>query len=403
LSKEDFTPGHTYENVYLIVADSSGYSNIVRSNPRDQAAHAFDLLRQRVAARVHDLSAELNCARTEFWSWRGDGGLIVIHDDDESTARNVALQAALGVLLTDLGYVRGELKSTELNGDLRLRIAVHKGTITYSSTGDSGAVHSPDINFVAHLEEVTPPDCMTISEEVYNAAGPHAETFTKVGNYERRDVYMRAMDSDPRTARHAWLVHNGLSCEPRVMAHRQRPSQQEKARLLEVATEDVIDLGTGLRTSANYLITTERPAIYRDAVLDFLDRGGTYRCVLMDPKCPATAVLSQYRGENLPDKIRGSIQKFSEFKNQHGDRAQRLEVYYGHMFPGFSAIAADIHTASPVVLYSPYLMSMAPLDMRIENGDSPHYLVTPSSHDMLDKIVTHIDQATATGQLERRL
>jgi class 3 adenylate cyclase len=403
LPNKEFTPGDTYENVYLIVTDSAGYSSIVRSNPRDQAARAFDLLRQRVIARVEELSDELGCARFEVWDWRGDGGLIVIHDDDESTARDVALRAALDILLVDLAAVRDQLKPTELNGELRLRIAVHKGTIRHSLNGDNGAVHSPDVNFVAHLEAVTPPDCVTISGDVYDAAGPHAGAFTKVGTYERHDVYMRAVGDDPRTTRRAWLTHNGLSGEPRVMAHLQRPSQQEKARLLQVATEDVVDLGTALHTSATYLNTTERPATYRDSLLDFLARGGTYRCVLLDPKCEATTTLSRYRQENLAEKIRGSIQSLSEFKSRHGVSAERLEVYYAQSFPGFSAMAVDINSDSPLILYSHYLMSMTPLGIHIEHGDTPHYLVTPSSRDILNGIVSIIGSVTVAEQLERML
>jgi hypothetical protein len=36
---DGFLPGHTYDNVYLIVVDASGYSSIVRRNPLDRAAH----------------------------------------------------------------------------------------------------------------------------------------------------------------------------------------------------------------------------------------------------------------------------------------------------------------------------------------------------------------------------
>jgi class 3 adenylate cyclase len=404
LPNNEFTPGDTYENVYFIVADATGYSSIVLSNPRDRAAHAFDLLRERVVTRVQKLSAELDCARIGLWSWRGDGGLIAIHDDDESTTRDVALRAALDILLVDLREVREQLSSTELNGELRLRIAVHKGTIPYSPNGDNGSIHSPEVNFVAHLEEVTPPDCVTISEDVHRAAGPHAGIFTHVGNYERREVYMRAVDTDPSASRRAWLTHNGLSGKSHVTAHVQRPSQHEKARLLDVAREDIVDLGTALRTAASYLNTTERPATYRDATLEFLARGGTYRCVMLDPACETTATLTRYRGgENLADKIRNSVKAFSEFKERHGAAAENLHVYYTKVFPGFSAIAVDIDSDSPLVLYSPYLMSMTPLGIHPEHSDTPHYLATPGCPAILNKVVSIINPIATAEQLERIL
>jgi class 3 adenylate cyclase len=404
LPSEEFRPGVTYENVYFIVADSSGYSSIVRQNPRDRAAHAFDLLRRQVIARVDRLADELGCARAKLWSWRGDGGLQVIHDADESTARDVALRAALDILQIDLVAVREQLRSTELNGRLRLRIAVHKGTIRYSDTGDSGEVHSPDINFVAHLEEATPPDCLTVSEDVYQAAGPFAESFTKVGTYERKDIYLRGLDRDPRAARHAWLAHNGLSDGAPVLAHLQRPSQQEKARMIEVATNDVIDLGTALRTSATYLNTTERPATYRDAVLDFLARGGTYRCVMLDPSCKTTSMLSEYRQENLAEKIRGSIKQFSDFKARYKTTmGGRLEVYYTTTFPGFSALAVDIADESPLILYSPYLMSMQDLALHVDHGDTPHYLATQTCKPVLTKIAGIVQAIVGDPNLEQIL
>jgi hypothetical protein len=36
---------------------------------------------------------------------------------------------------------------------------------------------------------------------------------------------------------------------------------------------------------------TERPAVYRDAVLAFLRHGGTYRCVLLDPSSEVAALF----------------------------------------------------------------------------------------------------------------
>ncbi|WP_143229907.1 adenylate/guanylate cyclase domain-containing protein [Actinophytocola xanthii] len=401
MPNEEFQAGRTYENVYIIVADSSGYSSIVRSNPRDRAAHAFDLLRERVTSRVQKLAAELGCARTKLWSWRGDGGLIVVHDDDESTTRDVALRAALDILLVDLPSVREELSSTELNGELRLRIAVHKGTIPYSHDSDNGSVHSPDINFVAHLEEATPPDCLTISEDVYQAAGPHARTFAPVGTYERRDIYLRAVDPDPRSARRAWIMHNGLAGQAQVMASIERPSQQEKARLVAVANTEVIDLGTALRTATTYLNTTERPATYRDAVLEFLARGGTYRCVLLDPVCDTTRILSQYRREDLAEKIRASVKAFSAFKDKYNTRADRFEVYYSKSFPGFSAIIIDLPSENPQILYAPYLMNMREPAMQVDNGDTPHYLATPVCRPVLEKLTTILQPIVAPDQLER--
>ena len=396
-----FSQGHTYDNVYLLVVDASGYSSIVRHNPLDRAAHAFDLLRERTVARVDETAAAHLCAHADLWSWRGDGGMLAVHDESESVARDVALTAARDILRVDLPAVREELSHTELSGELRLRVAVHKGTIRYD--GQTGAIHSPVINLAAHLEELTPPDCLAVSEAVHRVAGPHAEHFELVGDHESSNVYLMTPSGSAHDARRAWLAKAGLSGSTAVFAQPQRPSQLEKLRLIRAARTEVVDAGTALRTSSGYLTTTDRPAYYRDAVLEFLSRGGTYRCVLLDPECEATATLSEYRGENLPDKIRNSIAAFGRFKQRHGSVTERLHVYRTRTFPGFAAIAVDLNSADPMILYSPYLMSMKIPGVHVEHGDSPHYLATTSSGRLLTDLVALLQVVVAPAALERVL
>ena len=398
-----FQAGYTYENVYLIVVDAAGYSSFVRFNPRDQAARAFDLLRDRIVARIRTAAAEFRCARAELWSWHGDGGIFTIHDDDESAARDVALTTAHDVLRLDVEHVRAELRRIGMTGQLRLRLVVHKGTLRFSTNGRTGAIHSPEINFAAHLEEATPPDCITISEAVHQTAGPHADAFTLVGPFEDHNIYLAAPTGTPGDARRAWLSTTGLTQSWPVFAQPQRPSQQEKARLVAAANSDIIDLGTALRTSARYLTTTERPAVYRDAVLDFLSRGGTYRCILLDPTCEATATLSGYRRENLAAKIRTSIVEFGHFKQRHNAVTEGLQVYQSQAFPGFAAIAVDLESPEALILYSPYLMTMKPLGVHIEHGDTPHYLATSTSGPLLSNLATLVRVTTSTDILERVL
>ena len=386
-----FRPGETYENVYLIVVDASGYSSIVRRNPLDRAAHAFDQLRERAVARVHRTAAKQRCARAALWSWRGDGGMLAVHDENESVARDVALTAARDILRVDLRQVRESLRRTELRGELRLRVAVHKGTIRY--TPQTGIIHSPVLNLAAHLEELTPPDCLAISEAVYQVAGRHAAAFELVGDHESSKVYLTTPTGDPRDARRAWLANVGLAGSTSVFAQPQRPSQSEKSRLIQAARTDVIDLGTALHTSSGYLTTPERPAHYRDAVLDFLARGGTYRAILLDPTGAATKLLSEHRGENLPDKIRASIAAFERFKHRHGQVTDGLHVYQSQSFPGFAAIAADLASQDALILFSPYVPT--------EHGDSPHYLATTSSGALLPNLASLLVTILDSASLER--
>ncbi|MCT2587041.1 hypothetical protein [Actinophytocola gossypii] len=396
-----FSPGRTSDNVYLVVVDAAGYSSIVRHNPLDRAAHAFDLLRERVVARVHDTAADLGCARSDLWSWRGDGGMLAVHDGSESVARDVALTSARQVLRVDLPEVRDALRHTEFRGELHLRIAVHKGTVTYAPDDRPGAIHSPVINLAAHLEELTPPDCLAISAAVHRVAGPHASAFELVGEYEGSGVHLMTPSGSAQDAHRAWLTKAGLAGGVPVFAQPERPSQLEKLRLVRAARTEVIDYGTALRTLSGYLTTAERPAHYRDTVLDFLGRGGLFRCVLLDPTCATTATLSEYRGENIADKIRNSVRAFARFKQRHGEVTENLHVYQTRAFPGFAAIAVDLNSDDPMILYSPYLMAMKTHDIHVEHGDSPHYLATTASGRLLTQLTALLRSALEPGTLER--
>jgi hypothetical protein len=403
VSDGGFRAGDTYEGVYLVAIDAAGYSTIVDHNPRDRAAHAFDLLRRRALGRVLDSSAERRCMRVALWTWRGDGGLLAIHDDDESIARDVALEAARGLLTLDLPQLREEVGQTELRGEIHIRIAVHKGTIRYSGADRTGLIHSPDINFVVHLEEATPRDCLAVSDDVYRIAGRHAESFAAVGAFEGKEIYVSAASGRAIDAQRAWLAAGGLSNGESVHAYRHRPSQLDKAKLVDVAEHDVLDYGTALRTSVRYLLTTERPAAYRESVLRLLRRGGTYRCVLLHPSCDATAALSKYRDEDLAGKIEETLVQFGKFKRRYGADVDGLHVYQVTQFSGFAALATDVASPLSMVLYSPYLMSMPDYGAYVERADMPHYFVTSTTGELFGDVRDTLVLATAADRMERLL
>jgi class 3 adenylate cyclase len=398
-----FRANSTYDNVYFLFVDAAGYSSIVSLNPRDRAAHAFDLLRNRLVARVNELAAEHRCARTALWNWRGDGGLFAIHDENESTARDVALEAGRCMLTLDLRHLREELRLAALAGELHIRMAIHKGAIRYSSGNQSGSIHSPDINFTAHLEKATPPNCLTISEDVYRVSGGYADLFEPVGNYENQNIYLMQPGAEPKDARRSWLRIAGLANGVPVHAYPERPSQHEKARLIEIASSDVLDLGAALNTCAGYLVTTERPALYRDAILGFLQRGGTYRCVLLDPKSEAAGLYSKLRQEDLPKKIEQVMANFARFKQRYGYTAEGLHVYHTSEFPGLHALCIDLLSPDALILYSPYLFGTQPSTSRVERGDMPYYLATTDSGQLLTTLTAAISNATTDKVLVRVL
>ncbi|MBA6436028.1 MULTISPECIES: hypothetical protein [Streptomyces] len=399
---EPFQPDHTYDQVYLLFVDTAGYSTIVRSNPRDRAAHAFDLLRERMRARIEQFSAQHRCARGDLWSWRGDGGFFAVHDDRESVARDVALEAARTFLTLDLRHLRDEFAQAGVDGELHVRMALHKGAIRHTGEGRTGTIHSPDINLAAHLEKATPPDCLAVSEDVYRTAGPYAELFAHVGSHEGKDVYLMAGDGGPDGAAKAWLAGRGLADGAPVQAYPERPSPQEKARLLDAAAEEVLDMGTALRTTSGRLVTTERPARFRDAVLGLLRRGGAYHCYLLDPSSDAAATLSRQYQEDMTRKIKDSLERFGRFKERYGAEADGLRVYQTEEFPGFSALTIDMRGPSGLILYSSYLMGTSRYGV-IERGDMPHYLIGPAAGRVYTRIRQLAEARVSEGRAQRVL
>jgi hypothetical protein len=254
------------------------------------------------------------------------------------------------------------------------------------------------VNFAAHLERASPPDCLTISEDVYQVAAEHTPKFRYAGSYEGRAIYLMTPTGSERDARRAWLTHHGPAGWGQVHAHDERPSQEMKARLLDLATADVIDMGTALNTCSNYLSTTERPALYRTAVLDFLRLGGTYRGILLDPKSAAVEEISAAREEDLETKIVRSVERFAQFKSAYSADTEEFHLYYSEFNVGFHALGIDLTSAEGIVLYSPYVGYALPPAMQLERADMPHYLLTPAAGGLFARIERLIvGQATSTA------
>ncbi|MBE1498088.1 class 3 adenylate cyclase [Amycolatopsis lexingtonensis] len=401
MDADQFKADVTYDDVYVLFLDASGYSSIVQRNPRDRAAHAFDLLRVRLIARIEKVARDLGCARAELWSWRGDGGFFILHDDNESVTRDVTLSAGRAILTEDVPQLREELAKAEFAGELRLRLAVHKGPIRLPADR-LASIHSPHINFAAHLEEAVPPDRLAISDAVHRVAGPFTGEFEWVGVFEEQQVHLMQTPGEREAGRRTWLRSTGLPGGVRIHGYPRRPSQQDKAHLVSTASEHLLDLGTTLNSCSNRLVTTDRPAVYRDAVLDFLRRGGRYRCVLLDPAGEATVIFSRLRGEQLAPKIKESLLRFKKFKQRHAADTERFEVHQAAEFPGMAALCADPGPHS-LILYSPYLLGIGPAAAALDRADMPHYFATPDSGDLHRTLDAAITRATRPEVLERVL
>lgn len=393
--------GVTYDNVYFLFVDASGHSSVVRSNPRDVAGEAYDLLERRIRERIESVQLRHRCGEATLWTWQGDGGLIVIHDATESVALKTALDIGRQLLKLDLPNLQGEFSAREVKGELHLRLSLHKGAIRYTDPNRTGSIHSSDLNFAAHLESATPADHLTISKQVHDVLPADDETFTEMGTFEGVRVFAASPFYTPSESYRIWLGSNGLGSQAKFspMLH-ERPSALEKSRLIRAASEVVFDLGTALNTCSNYLVTTERPAHYRLAVEALLAKDAEYRCYLLHPSSPDIGAVATQFNENTHARVASSLDRLALFHRRMGN-APNFQVFGMQRYPGFASMAIDPRLPTGIILMSPYVHRIARPETTIERADFPHQLMGAHLAEPYYRLVDLIDDYTSDTNCER--
>lgn len=376
-----FVKDQVYENVYLVFVDASGHSNVVRSNPRDVSAQAFDLLYERIAGRLQKVVTKNRCEIAVVWSWLGDGGMIAIHDKSEKNSLLTTFDFVTEVLKLDLPNLKSEFANDNINGELHIRIAVHKGTIKYTDDGQQGFIHSSDINWGAHLEKATPKDSISISKEIFDILpSDKKKDFVSVGKFEEREAYVFTPNADESLVTLNWRASQGFNEMELVQCYLERISQKDKAELIDTAKDTVIDFGTTLNTCSNYLFSTERPVPYRDAVCRLLERGGKFVCYMLSPDSPGSRQLIELRKEDTDEKLRNAMTRFQQFKSVNPALTNQFKVFQFDNNPNFAAMIIDPESDDSVCLYSPYLSVIS--QEGTGRADMPHYLVSKKKHRM---------------------
>ena len=191
---KDFEPGREYINVYFLKIDAQGHSRIVRSLAADKADKVFDIFEEEVFRVVDEVRERVDCDYAQFWGWQGDGGLCVLYDEEESKARQAAIEAAEVILLEELRHINQKIERHGINQTLSVRIAVTKGNFRYKGDDRRGSIHSADLNWCAHLEEVTPVNSIAISGKVQEIMDNAAAKYTKGHEeFEGKTVYLRSL------------------------------------------------------------------------------------------------------------------------------------------------------------------------------------------------------------------
>lgn len=366
-----FNEGESLINVYFMKVDASGHSAIVRENPHDKVNTLFDLVEDSIYNVVQAKKKLYRCAYTDFWGWQGDGGLCVTYDAQESIANTTALESAIAIIEYGLPSLREDLGKQQIQGSLHLRVAIHKGAFQYKER--HGSIHSRELNFVAHLEQVAPRDTIVISRDVFEASTPELkQRFQKLDfSFEGEEVYVYSKHFSPLTV-FQWITSVPIQSSFRMNTLSQRPTQIDKAMMIRHAAREVVDCGTALNTCSNYLVTREKPGAYRQHVMELLGRGVDYICLVLNPDADITKVYQKARGEELEAKITLSIERLKSFAEDVKNLPGSFKVFSYDALPHFACIAVDRQDEG-LFLVSPYMPSAA--DLKVERGDSMHYLL----------------------------
>jgi class 3 adenylate cyclase len=374
---EQFMKNNVYKDVYLVFIDASGHSSVVKNNPLDVSEQAFDLLFDKIKSRLDRVAKKHHCNIAVVWSWLGDGGMIAIHDNSERTTIATAIEFMKEVLNLDLPSLQSEFKNEKINGELHIRIAAHKGTIKYTDEGQQGFIHSPDINWGAHLEKATPKDAIAISKEIYSILQEEdKKSFIPVGVFEDRETFVHSVSMDCDQISLQWTASHGFNNKEVIQCYLSRISEMDKSALIDAAKSTVIDFGTTLNTCSNYLFSTARPVPYRDAVCRLLERGGSFICYMITPDSNGAKQLMQLRNEDTDGKLKVSLERFQTFKKREPEKKEKFKVYQYDGNPNFAAMVIDPNTDNSVCLYSPYLNVMSQNGLETGRADMPHYLVS---------------------------
>jgi class 3 adenylate cyclase len=391
MSTKKFEKDTVYDNVFLVFIDTAGYSNIVKNNPKDLSKNAFDLVYETIERRLVRTCRDKRCEIGTIWSWLGDGGTIAIYDSEERIALNTTLDFVQNVLRADLIALKEEFEIQKINGELHVRIAVHKGTITYTDDGQQGFIHSSAINWGSHLEKATPKDSVSISREIYDIMSNQKKSeFTCVGRYEDEEVFIFSLNTDKALRKLNWIALHGFENVEFPQCYIERISERDKANLIIQAKNRVIDFGTTLNTCSNYLFSNSRPATYKTAVLDLLSRGGSFCCYMLEPNSPGSKQLAELRQEDTDKKLRDSIARFKEFKSRNTSNIEYFSVYQFAENPNFAALIIDPDSDHAVCLYSPYLNGLQKDGERKGRADMPHYLISKKNSRIFDYIWNYV-------------
>lgn len=156
---------------------------MVRSRQRAEVTALLDQFEEHVEKVVRRCQGEV-------WSWQGDGGLCAFEAGRARKNVKAAVGAALEILYGVSPFHLSPEPFPQAKEGIKVRIAVHVGMAEVRP--NRGRIHSPDINFVAHLEPEATPNSVIVSDETMRECPQQTkELFHKLDQkFEQKDVWI---------------------------------------------------------------------------------------------------------------------------------------------------------------------------------------------------------------------
>ena len=158
-----------------------------------------------------------------------------------------------------------------------------------------------------------------------------------------------------------------------LVYERGRPDLRQKLCLYLQAKDEVIELGTTLRTFTSYF--EQYPAAeFRDPISKMLSSGVRFTCLLSSPE----SMTARLEGIDRQHKLENSLLKLSELAQEFSTitSTTNFRVLTYPNPPTFAAIVIDGATEASQILFSPYLFGL-------RFAESPAFLIRKSTHPML--------------------
>jgi class 3 adenylate cyclase len=265
----------------------------------------------------------------------GDGVLMIFDDP---------LRAVLASVNVRYGLAKFANLST--------KVGLTTGLVEIIKVGSQTDIIGSAVDRCARLESIASAGQIVIDRPLFDAVRsylkdyrglrvgePVMQTLSGIGDAEVREVLIGSTHGKfQRFAREAFRLYEGG-----------RLPLAEKAKFLESAQSEVIEIGIGLVTFATYFHKFDK-SLFKEPVRRMIKRGVSLKCFAIDPDTENAKIYCKDRQES--DYLRDAKGAFDQLRTVKEEflRDQlpgSFELYTFHHIPYFHAMCADIGEDQP--------------------------------------------------------